>query len=95
MPEDSGTESELLPCVVEYLGSLGSTPDELAQHYPHTYQAFAAMKTCDAIDVLNEIGAALALDNPKGDHHKGADTGEDKTDAAASEKLNKYLNDIH
>ena len=55
--------------VVEYLASLGTTPEYLAQHYPHTYDAFATISG-DEIKALDTLGAALALDDPKGDNHK-------------------------
>jgi hypothetical protein len=96
MSEDSGNASELLPCALDYLRSLHTDPDEFARRYPHTYAAFAAL-TCDQIEVLKTIGAALAEDAPKGDHHSaGADVVED-TDTAdgAAEKLQKYLMAIH
>jgi hypothetical protein len=94
---DSGTEAELRPCAIEYLESLGSDPDVFRRRYPNTFEAFSGL-TCPQIEVLNTIGAALALDNPKGDHYKG--TGEEDTadaDAAedAVEKLNKYLYALH
>ena len=40
MSEDSGLKP-LPDYVVEYLARLGTTPDHLAQHYPHTYAVFA------------------------------------------------------
>lgn len=92
MAEDSGTEPELLDCAVEYLESLGTTPEQLARHYPHTYEAFAALN-CDQINVLDTIGAALAQDDPKGDNHKGADDADESLDAG--DKLKKYLFVIH
>jgi hypothetical protein len=93
MAEDSGTEQELLDCAVEYLKSLGTTPEELARRYPHTYQAFASL-TCAQIDVLDKIGAALAQDDPKGDNHKNGDDVDDET-RDAGDKLKKYLYVIH
>ena len=92
MAEDSGTGTELLDCAVEYLKSLGTTPDDLARRYPHTYQAFAAL-SCDQIDVLDIIGAALAQDNPRGDNHKDAEDADATRDPG--EKLKKYLFVIH
>lgn len=98
MSEDSGTEAALRPCTVEYLRSLGTDPDELRRRYPNTYEALSNL-TCPQIEVLNTVGAALAQDNPKGDHYKGPDGMEDtpSTDAAedAAEKLNKYLFALH
>lgn len=95
---DSGTEAELLPCAIEYLDSLGSTPDVFRQRYPHTFEAFSGL-TCPQIEVLKIMGAALAADNPKGDHYKGTDEVEDTTGADAvedaAEKLNKYLYALH
>jgi hypothetical protein len=92
MAEDSGTEPELLDCAVEYLASLGTTPEELARHYRHTYQAFAEL-SCDQIKGLDIIGAGLAQDDPKGDNHKPADDADERLDAG--DKLKKYLFVIH
>lgn len=98
MSEGSGTEAALRPCTIEYLRSLGTDPDELRQRYPNTYEALSNL-TCPQIEVLNTIGAALAQDNPQGDHYKGAEAAEDLAgaDAAedAAEKLNKYLYALH
>jgi hypothetical protein len=80
------------------LESLGSDPGEFRRRYPHTFEAFSDL-TCPQIEVLNIMGAALALDNPKGDHYKGADAVEDTANADAvedaAEKLNKYLFALH
>jgi hypothetical protein len=92
MAEDSGTEPELLDCAVEYLASLGTTPSKLAQHYPHTYEAFAGLN-CDQIKVLDKIGAALAQDDPKGDNHKNGGDADATQDSG--DKLKKYLFVIH
>ena len=92
MAEESGTEPELLDCAVKYLASLGRTPDELARHYPHTFEEFAKL-SCDQIDVLDRMGAALAEDDPKGDNHKDADYGDETEDSG--DKLKKYLYVIH
>ena len=93
MGEDSSTEPELRDCAVKYLASLGTTPEELARRYPHTYDALAALD-CDGIKALDSIGAALALDDPKGDnHHKDADYADETSDAG--DKLKKYLFVIH
>ncbi len=93
MAEYSGTEPELLDCAVRYLASLGTTPEELRRRYPHTYQTFAEL-SCAEIEVLDRIGASLALDDPKGDNHKD---GEDADDATrdSGDKLKKYLYVIH
>ena len=93
MAEDSGTEPELLDCAVKYLESLGTTPDYLARHYPHTYETFASL-SCEQIDVLDKIGAALAQDDPKGDNHKNGEDVDDET-RDAGDKLKKYLYVIH
>ena len=94
MSEDSGLKP-LPDYVVEYLARLGTTPDYLAQHYPHTYGAFVDMSAGE-IKALDTLGAALALDDPKGDNHKGADAMED-ADATQvpGEKLKKYLCAVH
>ncbi len=94
MSEDSGLEP-LPDYVVKYLKPLGTTPDYLAQHYPETYGAFLHMSAGE-IDALDRLGAALALDNPKGDNHNGADAMED-ADATQvpGEKLKKYLSAVH
>lgn len=98
MSEESGTEPPLRPCTVEYLESLGSNPEELRRRYPNTYEALSNL-TCPEVEVLNTMGAALAQDDPKGDHHKDADADEAPggADAAggAAEKLNKYLYALH
>jgi hypothetical protein len=94
MAEDPGTEG-LQQCQLDYLASLGTDPDELKRRYPHTYDAFAAL-TCDEVDVLDKMGAALAKDDPKGDHHhKSADEAEDAAPADAPAKLEKYLYAVH
>ena len=91
MSEDSG----LNPDVLKYLASLGTTPEHLAQHYPRTYDVFATLGA-DEIKTLDKVGAALALDDPKGDNHKDADAMDD-ADAAQDpgEKLKKYLCAVH
>ena len=95
MSKDSGPKPQLPDYVVKYLASLGTTPDHLAHHYPHTYDAFATLSP-DEIKALDKVGAALALDDPKGDNHKHADAMED-ADAAQDqgEKLKKYLSAVH
>jgi len=90
MSEDSGLE----PHVVKYLASLGTTPEHLAQHYPHTYAVFATLGPGE-IKALDKVGAGLALDDPKGDNHKDADAMEDTDAAQAGEKLKKYLSAVH
>ena len=90
MSEDSGLE----PHVVKYLASLGTTPEHLAQHYPHTYAVFATLGPGE-IKALDKVGAGLALDEPKGDNHKDADAMEDTDAAQAGEKLKKYLSAVH
>ena len=94
MSEDSGLK-QLPDYVVEYLASLGTTPDHLARHYPHTYDALATMSV-DEIKALDTLGLALALDDPKGDNHKNTDAMED-ADATQEpgEKLKKYLCAVH
>jgi hypothetical protein len=92
MADDSGTEPELLDCAVRYLARLGTTPEELARRYPHTYQEFAKL-SCEQIDVLDKMGAALALDDPKGDNHKNGEDADAMRDPG--EKLKKYLYVIH
>jgi hypothetical protein len=94
MSEDSGLQP-LPDYVVKYLASLKTTPEYLAQHYPHTYDAFLHMSEGE-IDALDRLGAGLALDVPKGDNHKDADAMED-ADAAQDpgEKLKKYLYAVH
>ena len=95
MSEDSGPKPQLPDYVVKYLASLGTTPDHLAQHYPHTYDAFATLSP-DEIKALDTVGAALALDDPKGDNHKDADAMEDAEAAQVpGEKLKKYLSAVH
>ena len=98
MGEDSGTGPELLPCAVDYLASLGTTPDQLARHYPNTYREFVTL-SCDEIDVLDRIGAALAQDDPKGDNHKDPQDADATQDADMAQdpgdKLKKYLYVIH
>ena len=96
MSEDSGLRP-LPDYVVEYLASLGTTPDYLAQHYPNTYGAFLHMSEGE-IKALDTLGAALALDDPKGDNHKDADAMEDANADATQvpgEKLKKYLSAVH
>ena len=94
MSEDPGLQ-QLPDYVVEYLASLGTTPEHLAQHYPKTYGMFATLSP-DEIKALNKVGAALALDDPKGDNRKDADAMED-ADATQvpGEKLKKYLCAVH
>ena len=87
-------DSALKPHVVKYLASLGTTPEHLAQHYPHTYAVFATLGP-DEIKTLDNVGAGLALDDPKGDNHKDADAMEDTDAAQAGEKLKKYLSAVH
>ena len=67
-------------------------PDELARRYPHTYDEFAKL-SCEQIDVLDRIGAALSQDDPKGDNHKDSEY-EDPTQESG-DKLKKYLYVIH
>ena len=95
MSEDSGPEP-LPDYVVTYLGALGTTPEYLWQHYPHTYAVFRTLMSEEEINALNRLGAALALDPPKGDNHRGTDAMED-ADAAQDpgEKLKKYLGAVH
>ena len=94
MSGDSGLKP-LPDYVVEYLASLGTTPDHLARHYPHTYGAFVDMSAGE-IRALDALGQALALDDPKGDNHRDADAMED-ADATQvpGEKLTKYLSAVH
>ena len=94
MSEDSGLKAELPDYVVRYLAALGTTPEYLAQHYPHTYAVFATLGP-DEIKTLDNVGAGLALDDPKGDNHKDADAMEDAEAAQAGEKLKKYLCAVH
>jgi hypothetical protein len=96
MSEDSGPKAELPDYVVRYLAALGTTPQHLAQHYPNTYDVFATPMSRAEIEALDRLGAALALDNPKGDNHKDADAMED-ADATQDpgEKLKKYLCAVH
>jgi hypothetical protein len=96
MSEDSGPKAELPDYVVRYLAPLGTTPEHLAQHYPNTYDVFATHMSRAEIEALDRLGAALALDNPKGDNHKDADGMED-ADAThdPGEKLKKYLCAVH
>jgi hypothetical protein len=96
MSEDSGPKPDLPDYVVQYLAALGTTPDYLAQHYRHTYDVFATLMSPGEIKALDRLGAALALDDPKGDNHKDADATED-ADAIedAGEKLKKYLCAVH
>ena len=96
MSEDSGPKAELPDYVVRYLAALGTTPEYLAQHYPNTYDVFATHMSLDEINALDRVGAALALDDPKGDNHKDADAMDD-ADAAQDpgEKLKKYLCAVH
>ena len=95
MSEGSGPKP-LPDYVVRYLARLGTTPEYLAQHYPHTYDVFATLMSPDEINALDRLGAALALDDPKGDNHKDADAMED-ADATQDpgEKLKKYLCAVH
>ena len=83
MSEDPGLQ-QLPDYVVEYLASLGTTPEQLAQHYPKTYGMFATLSP-DEIKALNKVGAALALDDPKGDNHKDADAMEDADQPSSSD----------
>ena len=94
MSEDSGLE-QLPDYVVAYLATLGTTPEKLAR-YPNTYHVFATEMSSDEIKALDTLGAALALDDPKGDNHKNADATED-ADATQEpgEKLKKYLCAVH
>ena len=92
MAEGSSAEPGLRDCTVEYLATLGTKPEDLARRYPKTYEALAAL-SCDEIKVLDNIGAALALDDPKGDNHKDAEYADETTDAG--DKLKKYLFVIH
>ena len=94
MSEDSGLKAELPDYVVRYLAALGTTPEYLAQHYPHTYDVFATLSP-DEIKALDKVGAGLALDDPKGDNHKGPDAMEDTDATQAGEKLKKYLSAVH
>jgi len=94
MSEDSGLKAELPDYVVRYLAALGTTPEYLAQHYPHTYAVFATLGPGE-IKALDRVGAGLALDDPKGDNHKDADAMEDTDAAQAGEKLKKYLSAVH
>ena len=96
MSDDSGLKAELPDYVVRYLAALGTTPEYLEQHYPHTYAVFATHMSSDEIDALDRVGAGLALDDPKGDNHKDADANQD-ADAAQDpgEKLKKYLCAVH
>ena len=50
----------------------------------------------EEINALDRVGAALALDDPKGDNHRDSKAKED-TDAAqdSGEKLKKYLCAVH
>ena len=96
MSEGSGPKPQLPDYVVKYLASLGTTPDHLAQHYPHTYDVFATLMSPGEIKALDRVGAALAQDDPRGDNHKDADAMED-ADATQDpgEKLKKYLCPVH
>ena len=94
MSEDSGLKPQLPDYVVRYLAALGTTPEYLAQHYPHTYAVFATLGP-DEIKTLDNVGAGLALDDPKGDNHKDADAVKDADAAQAGEKLKKYLCAVH
>ena len=94
MSEDSGLKPQLPDYVVRYLAALGTTPEHLAQHYPHTYAVFATLGP-DEIKTLDNVGAGLALDDPKGDNHKDADAVKDADAAQAGEKLKKYLCAVH
>ena len=87
---DSGLE----PHVVEYLASLGTTPEHLAQHYPRTYDVFATLSP-DEIKTLNKVGAGLALDDPKGDNHRDAEKEDGDAARDPREKLKKYLCAVH
>jgi hypothetical protein len=86
--------SELPDYVVKYLAALGTTPEYLKQHYPHTYAVFATLGPAE-INALDKVGAGLALDDPKGDNHKDADAMADADAAQAGEKLKKYLSAVH
>jgi hypothetical protein len=95
MSEGSGPKHQLPDAVVRYLASLGTTPDQLERHYPNTFEAFLTLSR-DDLRVLDTIGAALALDDPKGDNHNGADAMEDADPTQDSgEKLKKYLCAVH
>ncbi len=96
MSEDSGPKGALPDYVVRYLAALGTTPEHLAQHYPHTYDVFATHMSPDEIKALDRVGAALALDDPKGDNHK-VDGAMEDADATqdTGEKLKKYLCAVH
>jgi hypothetical protein len=95
MSEDSGLKPDLPDYVVSYLAALGTTPEYLAQHYPNTYDVFATQMSFAEIKALDRVGAGLALDDPKGDNHKGPDPMEDTDAAQAGEKLKKYLSAVH
>ena len=95
MSEDSSPKPQLPDYVVRYLAALGTTPEHLAQHYPNTYDVFATHMSPDEIKTLDNVGAGLALDDPKGDNHKDADAMEDAEAAQAGEKLKKYLCAVH
>ena len=95
MSEDSGLKPDLPDYVVTYLAALGTTPEYLAQHYPNTYDVFATHMSLNEIKALDQGGAGRALDNPKGDNHKGPDAMEDTDAAQAGEKLKKYLSAVH
>jgi hypothetical protein len=75
---------------------LGTTPEHLGPHYPHTHDVFATLMSPDEIKALDRAGAALALDDPKGANHKVADAMED-ADATRDpgEKLKKYVCAVH
>jgi hypothetical protein len=96
MSEDSGPKGDLPDYVVSYLAALGTTPEYLFHHYPHTYRVFETDMSREEIDALDRLGAGLALDIPKGDNHKDGDAMEDP-DAAQDpgEKLKKYLSAVH
>jgi hypothetical protein len=96
MSEVPGPKAQLPDYVVRYLAALGTTPEHLAQHYPHTYEVFATHMSLAEINALDRVGAGLALDDPKGDNHKAADAIED-ADATQDpgEKLKKYLCAVH
>jgi hypothetical protein len=95
MSKDSSLKPQLPDWVVEYLASLGTTPEHLAQHYPHTYDVFTTLSP-DEIKTLDKVGAGLALDPPKGDNHKDVDAKEDADEARdPGEKLKKYLCAVH
>ena len=94
MSEDSGLE-QLPDYVVAYLATLGTTPEKLAR-YRNTYHVFATEMSSDEIKALDTLGAALALDDPKGDNHKNADATEDAdVTQEPGEKLKKYLCAVH